>query len=822
MSLYLAHTISFLSAWLVSQEATTSSTPVKQDNVSHSLDLLFSPIDNNVTPRSPQNHSESSDSDQEVEEESTEDSEGSDEDDSVIVPDTLLLGAHEQTLDESECEDSASNNPIESKSQIFQNVKIHSLSHLSVNEGIQHIMNLYLQNKLSKAGLGRALKTICALMPEDHNLPQTSFEVLNYIESLAPPVSASRHYYCRECLYYHGSEIVGNCEICRVETEFDFFFNFDIAELIQFFFESRNLASIMDGADVRGDNLFEYRTLRDGSVFKSLNRNRNKYDVHVVANSDGVRIRKGAYELWLAMFTIVEVPIHMQKSFLTVLGVWYAEKKPSMLTFLKPFAEKMETLDGDGCGVKWTHPETKEQHISCVRLLVTVLDAPARGMVQNSMLFNSVYGCNLCEIKAKLTAPVPGKRRVRRYFYEANLQLRTKERMLRQAELIGDRKHVKGVKGPSVLCGIPSVDISKCIVPEYLHSCLLGVCKQVLNIWTKKDGPWCVKDRISEIDNILKTFKHPSFIHRNLRQLKSLKYWKASDFYYFMFFEALFCLSGFLPNVYLQHFTLFIMGLFKLIKSCVTEVEIREADIMLRLFVLDFGTLYGDRELVSNVHQLLHLAMCVRLYGPLHCFSAFIFEDLNGIIAKSTHGTKHVAQEIVNNIKICQGIHMLRTIISTQDVNNLKTTRSAGELLGKEIKITLCKAELDMLSDTNPQVFARAKLNYDVFSSELYKSLQSEDYHIMWSESNNERYGSIKYFAGTKNGNFVIIRRLPVDHTKVLFHCETLKCVEHLIPVMYSEDLVAVRINDIVDNIVKVGKIESFIYKRPNLYRYVM
>lgn len=125
---------------------------------------------------------------------------------------------------------------VASKSQIFNNVKIHSSSHLSVNKGILQIMDLFIQNKLSKGGLERALKTICALMPEDHNLPGTAFEVLSYIESLAPPVSATIHYYCTDCLYYHGTQIVGNSEICRVKTKFDFFFNFDISELIQFFF----------------------------------------------------------------------------------------------------------------------------------------------------------------------------------------------------------------------------------------------------------------------------------------------------------------------------------------------------------------------------------------------------------------------------------------------------------------------------------------------------------------------------------------------------------------------------------------------------------
>lgn len=123
-------------------------------------------------------------------------------------------------------------------------------------------------------------------------------------------------------------------------------------------------------------------------------------------------------------------------------------------------------------------------------------------------------------------------------------------------------------------------------------------------------------------------------------------------------------MSGHLPDVYLQHFTLLVMGIFKLLKRTVTEADIHEADVLLRLFVNDFGRLYGERELVSNVHQLLHLALCVRRYGPLHCFSAFIYEDLNGLIAKRTHGTNHVDVEIVNNIKICQGIHMLQNIVA--------------------------------------------------------------------------------------------------------------------------------------------------------------
>lgn len=707
----------------------------------------------------------------------------------------------------------------------LNDVKIHEYNDLSVNEGIVKIMDLYIQNKLSKAGLERSIETVCSLLPEDHNLPTSSHLILEYIESLAPQVPGTIHYYCDSCLFYHGTDKVGDCTICGAGSTFGQFFNFSVAALIKFFFENRNLASILDSETTNNSDQTGLKHLKDGSVYKDLNRDRGKYDVNVILNSDGVRIRKGSRkELWLVMFTIAELPEHLKKSFLSVIGVWYDIKKPDMKTLLRPFAEEMESLDQAGGGVSWIHPITKEVHYSRVRLLVTVLDAPARAITQNTMHFNSKYGCNLCETKATLTAHIPGLKRVRRFQYVHRPILRTKERMLNQASRVGNKVHVKGVKGPSILAVIPSADVSKCIVPEYLHSVLIGTCKQLLTIWTSKPGPWSVKSRISEIDCVLNTFKHPSFIHRSKRYLKSLKYWKASDFYYFLLFEGLLTLTNFLPDLYLQHFTLLVLGIYKLLKTCITEADIAEADLLLRLFVIDIQRLYGERELTYNSHQLLHLALCVRRYGPLHCWSAFIYEDLNGLIAKSTHGTHQIDVEIVRNIKICQGIHMLRHVVRGHHGLNDTTDHQVNiEFLGKKVNIQLSAEELLLLHDENPSIYSRAKIGYDVFSSELYKSLQSENFYVMWTDNGNPSYGVIKCFARTTtNDEFVVVRLLTVDHTKVFYHRETLKCAEHFIPVENSQRLVAMKIKDILRTLVKVGKFGSFIYKRPNLYRYVL
>ncbi|KAJ1520356.1 hypothetical protein ONE63_003491 [Megalurothrips usitatus] len=338
------------------------------------------------------------------------------------------------------------------------------------------------------------------------------------------------------------------------------------------------------------------------------------------------------------MVVPVEVPIHLRPSFILVVGVWYDKPKPNMNSFLKPLSEKLRALHTKG--VKWEHPSTSELHESRVTVPLCVADAPARAKAQNILGHNGKYGCNTCEIKAMRSAWVPGKRRTLYYPYSHSPVLRTEARMTLQAmRALREGKTFKGVKGPSVLSIIPSLDISCSFVPEYMHSVLLGVVKQIVSLWCSSQEPWMVMNRIPFIDNILSSVKHPDFVHRTGRTLKMLKYWKASDFYYFLLFESVLILKDYLPDVYLQHYFLLVEGIFLLLKKSVSELEISIAESLLKLFVSKFLDLYGDRAMSYNVHQLCHLALCVRKYGPLYANNAFMFEDVNGLVASATHGT---------------------------------------------------------------------------------------------------------------------------------------------------------------------------------------
>lgn len=112
----------------------------------------------------------------------------------------------------------------------------------------------------------------------------------------------------------------------------------------------------------------------------------------------------------------------------------------------------------------------------CISKIIAPLfiaDAPARAQIQNILNFNGKYGCNICEIKTKRCKPVFGKKIIRVYaFPQKQIKLRTAEKMEAQAEriLIERKQHIKYIKGYSVVSVLPLLDLSTCVLPEYIHS----------------------------------------------------------------------------------------------------------------------------------------------------------------------------------------------------------------------------------------------------------------------------------------------------------------------------------------------------------------
>jgi len=182
------------------------------------------------------------------------------------------------------------------------------------------------------------------------------------------------------------------------------------------------------------------------------------------------------------------------------------------------------------------------------------------------------------------------------------------------------------VKGASILLLLPNFDIVQSFVPDYMHSVLLGVVRQFINLWTDScshSQPFYIKN-IQAVDRLLKTIKIPDEIHRLPRSLSDRKFWKASEYRSFLLLYSPVVLSNFLPKRYYQHWVLLVHALHLLLQHEITDVMLNVRTKCLNKFVALVPELYGDCHVSYNVHCLIHLPDSVLNWGPLWSQCAFV------------------------------------------------------------------------------------------------------------------------------------------------------------------------------------------------------
>jgi hypothetical protein len=109
-------------------------------------------------------------------------------------------------------------------------------------------------------------------------------------------------------------------------------------------------------------------------------------------STDGVRYSKSSNkEFWPVTVTINELNVFLKPSFMALTALW-SDSKPKPETFLLPFVQEAQKLDREG----FTWVRNGISHVSRVRFIIGVLDAPARAMIANVNQFNGEYGCGYC------------------------------------------------------------------------------------------------------------------------------------------------------------------------------------------------------------------------------------------------------------------------------------------------------------------------------------------------------------------------------------------------------------------------------------------
>ena len=86
------------------------------------------------------------------------------------------------------------------------------------------------------------------------------------------------------------------------------------------------------------------------------------------------------------------------------------------------------------------------------------------------------------------------------------------------------------------------------------------------------------------------------------------------------------------------------------ILGCLTNPSCDYAEELLVMFCKHFSQLYGEDQIIYNVHCLIHLANDVRTFGPLQRFSSFPFENHLQSIKRLIRNSRYPLEQVIRRL----------------------------------------------------------------------------------------------------------------------------------------------------------------------------
>lgn len=468
------------------------------------------------------------------------------------------------------------------------------------------------------------------------------------------------HYYCEKCKLYLGNDKQSFCADClnsvspeKPKNE-NYFFTFDVRFLLQDMLKSDLLAkNIYNNLKARQDGTRTGMDIPSGNMYKALGLGDN--DFTCLLNTDGVPAFKSSNtSLWPVLASVNEMDYNYRRNNVLLLGIWIGKTKPEFDTFLKPIVDMCNSLSTSP--IFWKSGEI--QINSKVYFPILTADSVARCQIQGINQFNGMYGCPWCLIKGKTYWSTerkhkwvyPGDNEVQPPRTQVNFI--TDLRKLNQILTSGSSsvKHIHGVKSASRLLLLKKFNIVNGFVFDIMHTAFLGVTRTFTHLWfdsCNSGQPYYIRLKQNEVNRRLKSLLLPFELSRSIRSLDEMNHWKASEWRVWTYVAPL-VLRGILADAYLKHFQRYSISIMLLCDEYVSAVDRNFASINLLRFVSDIQNLYGTHSCTFNVHALIHTTDCVENWGPLWAYSAFQFENFNGVLLKSFRGTQKVITQISN------------------------------------------------------------------------------------------------------------------------------------------------------------------------------
>lgn len=213
--------------------------------------------------------------------------------------------------------------------------------------------------------------------------------------------------------------------------------------------------------------------------------------------------------------------------------------------------------------------------------------------------FNSKNGCQKCTTKGHYSREFK-----RVYFPDSKAVLRT------DADFRG-RVHIEHHKEFSLLENLDIDMIFNFPSSDPLHLLDLGIMKRCLIRWVfgerGYERKWrrCSTERMSRLLDNCKKFM-PSDIQRSIRNLNYLKKWKGIEFRTVLMYVGMVVFDQVLNTDEFNHFMTLCCAV-RICSSSFYKDYQPIADKMFKNYVHNYGCLYGQHTVGSNVHLLNHI-----------------------------------------------------------------------------------------------------------------------------------------------------------------------------------------------------------------------
>lgn len=514
--------------------------------------------------------------------------------------------------------------------------------------------------------------------------------------------------------------------------------------------------------------------ITDGSEYRNLLNSEggflssNPYNLTAILNTDGINLYSSSkVELWPFFIAINELspPLRFSRDNLLLAAIWQGKGKPPFEKMLKHLGKEFELLYNEGVKVSIQHD------VITVKMAVVcgVFDLPAKASILNMTYFNGKESCITCEDPGQVVKQ--GKGHSRCYPYRElgqEFKARSHDEVVECMRTGTEKKRVKGFKGTSGLLAIPSYDVVKGTVPDYMHCVLLGITNTLLSKWFSpcySGQPFFIGKHIETVSKRLLNIKPALSVERLPRNLeRHFNNMKATELQMWLLFYSGPCLTGILPDNYLKHFACLSEALYILLGEHISVELIERASTLLREFYSNFGKLYGQGSCGLNVHNAcIHLLSYVLKWGPVWAWSCFPFEDANAALLQSAHGTGNVTKQILKK-KHIDSVVRASVTKSADGLWTVKRKADNCDICGKLQHLRIDQREEiirvlpERLADdaNHMKVVERVRVNGKQFCSKKYGKLQRRiSYIVLYDDVDQSSIGSVQYFIYNVRSNLV-------------------------------------------------------------------